>query len=292
MAKIENLYSPPVDQLLQLGRPPQHGTNVDYAGLGIGRESISELIRMATDEALNNGPTTSNVVWAPIHAWWALAELRAEEAIVPLLGLLRRIDEKNDDWVSGDLPKVFAKIGPAAIVALTDYLANPAHGEWARISAAQSLGQIAQAHPAARAECVAKLCAQLERFPEQGGNLNALLINPLLDLKATETAPMIERAFASGKVDEESIGDWEDAQIELGLKSKREHPRRPNRLTKMGDELRAAMLGMKVSKELENRDPLTDFDSHLVPFVASPKVGRNEPCPCGSGKKFKKCCGR
>ena len=26
------------------------------------------------------------------------------------------------------------------------------------------------------------------------------------------------------------------------------------------------------------------------PVLASPKVGRNEPCPCGSGKKFKKCC--
>ena len=24
----------------------------------------------------------------------------------------------------------------------------------------------------------------------------------------------------------------------------------------------------------------------------TPKVGRNEPCPCGSGKKFKNCCGR
>ena len=24
----------------------------------------------------------------------------------------------------------------------------------------------------------------------------------------------------------------------------------------------------------------------------APKVGRNEPCPCGSGKKFKKCCGK
>ena len=23
----------------------------------------------------------------------------------------------------------------------------------------------------------------------------------------------------------------------------------------------------------------------------TPKVGRNDPCPCGSGKKFKKCCG-
>jgi SEC-C motif-containing protein len=25
---------------------------------------------------------------------------------------------------------------------------------------------------------------------------------------------------------------------------------------------------------------------------AEPKVGRNDPCPCGSGKKFKHCCGR
>jgi preprotein translocase subunit SecA len=24
----------------------------------------------------------------------------------------------------------------------------------------------------------------------------------------------------------------------------------------------------------------------------SQKVGRNAPCPCGSGKKYKKCCGR
>jgi preprotein translocase subunit SecA len=24
----------------------------------------------------------------------------------------------------------------------------------------------------------------------------------------------------------------------------------------------------------------------------APKVGRNDPCPCGSGKKFKQCCGR
>lgn len=23
-----------------------------------------------------------------------------------------------------------------------------------------------------------------------------------------------------------------------------------------------------------------------------PKIGRNDPCPCGSGKKFKQCCGR
>jgi len=29
----------------------------------------------------------------------------------------------------------------------------------------------------------------------------------------------------------------------------------------------------------------------IAPFVrAGPKVGRNDPCPCGSGKKYKKCC--
>ena len=28
------------------------------------------------------------------------------------------------------------------------------------------------------------------------------------------------------------------------------------------------------------------------PVRVEKKVGRNEPCPCGSGKKYKKCCGR
>lgn len=31
--------------------------------------------------------------------------------------------------------------------------------------------------------------------------------------------------------------------------------------------------------------------SHLEPVVRNePKIGRNDPCLCGSGKKFKKCC--
>jgi SEC-C motif domain protein len=28
------------------------------------------------------------------------------------------------------------------------------------------------------------------------------------------------------------------------------------------------------------------------PVKAAPKVGRNDPCPCGSGKKYKQCCGK
>jgi uncharacterized protein YecA (UPF0149 family) len=33
--------------------------------------------------------------------------------------------------------------------------------------------------------------------------------------------------------------------------------------------------------------------SHAAPVKRSaPKVGRNDPCSCGSKKKFKKCCGK
>jgi preprotein translocase subunit SecA len=29
-----------------------------------------------------------------------------------------------------------------------------------------------------------------------------------------------------------------------------------------------------------------------APVAAEKKIGRNDPCTCGSGKKYKKCCGR
>ncbi len=33
-------------------------------------------------------------------------------------------------------------------------------------------------------------------------------------------------------------------------------------------------------------------DATPKPVKAAPRIGRNDPCPCGSGKKYKKCCGR
>jgi len=43
--------------------------------------------------------------------------------------------------------------------------------------------------------------------------------------------------------------------------------------------------------EIED-EVLDDEDYHPEPYVRrEPKIGRNEPCPCGSGKKYKKCCG-
>jgi uncharacterized protein len=41
---------------------------------------------------------------------------------------------------------------------------------------------------------------------------------------------------------------------------------------------------------LANTQPVQDIDPRIV-TSSRKKVGRNEPCPCGSGKKYKKCCG-
>jgi uncharacterized protein len=43
---------------------------------------------------------------------------------------------------------------------------------------------------------------------------------------------------------------------------------------------------------LANYRPMQGADPILRPtFTSANKVGRNDPCPCGSGKKYKKCCG-
>jgi preprotein translocase subunit SecA len=35
-----------------------------------------------------------------------------------------------------------------------------------------------------------------------------------------------------------------------------------------------------------------DGGAEVKQVVKGEKIGRNDPCPCGSGKKYKKCCGR
>jgi len=42
----------------------------------------------------------------------------------------------------------------------------------------------------------------------------------------------------------------------------------------------------------ENIDRYTHQPKKPPQAASTPKAGRNDPCPCGSGKKYKKCCGR
>ena len=54
--------------------------------------------------------------------------------------------------------------------------------------------------------------------------------------------------------------------------------------------------GWKYSIELDpdKSEDINELEMLLNPpktKIAEKKVGRNDPCPCGSGKKYKKCCG-
>src|SRR5207248_1466915 len=153
------------------------------------REHVPELIRMATDPELNQKDAGSVEVWAPIHAWRALGQLRAAEAAEPLTVLFH--EQEEDDWVTEELPEVFGIIGPPAIPALARYLADTSHDYWPRNRAAHSLERIGSAHPEARDECVAVLTKQLEQLDDNDPTLNGFLIAYLLDLKAVEAMPAI-----------------------------------------------------------------------------------------------------
>jgi len=59
------------------------------------------------------------------------------------------------------------------------------------------------------------------------------------------------------------------------------------RIAEFNEVLRESDHGRRVLSEIEDYDPPI-FHPKLEP---SDKVGRNEPCPCDSGKKYKKCCG-
>lgn len=49
-----------------------------------------------------------------------------------------------------------------------------------------------------------------------------------------------------------------------------------------------------IGLEPDKPEDVTDLELLLNPTetrIVEKKIGRNEPCPCGSGKKYKKCCG-
>ena len=60
-------------------------------------------------------------------------------------------------------------------------------------------------------------------------------------------------------------------------------------------DLRRSIMEQEFPNERMRDSLLEQIDEIMAgrsPSAKSKKIGRNEPCPCGSGKKYKKCCGR
>ena len=270
-------YPDPVAKLLEYGGFDIRRTDEpwpNYLELGFSEAHVPELIRMMADRDLNNAKVDSLEVWAPLHAWRTLGQLRAVEAAKPMVRLFEKF--RGDNWLATELPEAFSLIGPASIPAITEFMGDVSVEEYSRIAAPACLEQIARDHPDHRDECVSGLERQLALYEANGPALNAFLILSLLDLQATETIDTIRKAFLADCVDLTVQGDVEDVEIAMGLRMTRDTP--PPKV------------------QLIPGLPDLDWGSRSDDFAADTvanlfrHVGRNDPCPCGSGKKYKKCC--
>ena len=264
----EHDYKAPVSHLLTRGQTAiKEWPN--YLELGLSKEHIPELIRMVEDEDLYWAEEEDLRWWAGIHAWRALGQLQAEEAVEPLLKLLYRIDE-HDYWVSEEAPMVFKMIGPPALPALTSYLAS-GPGLFARICVADSIKRIGDHYPETKEQCIDILTNQLKKFSLNDKALNAFLILYLVKIQALDSMGVIREAFHNKRVDYNVMGDLEDVEIHFGIREFRSTPR------------------PKLGWPFDEKDEKDTDNSHNKTNKTK-KVGRNDPCPCGSGKKYKKCC--
>lgn len=263
-----------------MSNPPfQSRTGYAYLADGFDRSHVPDLIRILDDDELADADADSSEVWAQGHAWRILGQLRAEEAILPLLRLLHYIDERDDDWVQNEVPEVLADIGPTALEPAAHFLSDTDNGVWARVAAIDSLKQIAMAFPDTRSRCVEVVTGQLAQFAEQDEILNTFLIDCLIELKAVESAPLIERAFAAGAVDVTVRGDWEDAQIDLGLLDERTTPK-PNYLWER-------LFGLSDSEDEEDDDDDEDDDEYQSDAKAPRVVRRAAVDPVKKKRKRK-----
>ncbi len=207
---------------------------------------------MATDEELNQGDSDSPEVWSPVHAWRALGQLKAVQAVEPLLGLL---NNRDDDWIHSDFPTLCTLIGVEAIPFLKEFLADSSNDVFARSDVAGSLVAISDQYPETLDSNVAAIAGELEKFRDNDPTFNGLLIGRLIDLQAVETIDLIERAFKANQVDTMINGDWEEVQMWFGLIPRDEIP--SPRFSELASLFSSSRPTKKVSKGFGSSQPKT-----------------------------------
>src|SRR6516225_3152264 len=96
-------YALPVSRLLTLGKPNfEFGRGPGYGRFGFGPEHVPELVRMVTDMDLNTANGNSVEVWAPLHAWRALAEIQPVGALDAMLAIHKAVLEETDSDQPGE----------------------------------------------------------------------------------------------------------------------------------------------------------------------------------------------
>lgn len=241
-----------------------------------------------------------------IFAMYLLAEFREKRAF-PYLIKLMRIDEKNLDDLLGDvitegLPNIIASTYNGDFDAIKAIIEDPGCSLWARDAALRALLALLRINVLKRDDLIAYFAElfQKEVFiadPE----MMAIFILTIDDLYPDELYLQIENAFNNDLVDEWLVGLEE---IQNTLKQDKDEVLShlfKSRSTALIDNAISEMSWLNtdkyVQKEKDNEMEVEDeyYEDDPLPIAVtyvrdSPKIGRNAPCPCGSGKKYKKCC--
>ncbi len=209
--------------------------------------------------------------------------------------------ELGGDTVTDDGHRLLASVFDGDLEPIKQLILNRAANEYGRGQAVQSLALLAVWAEVPR-ESVEDYFLWLAReglereFNHVWNNLAAAC----LDLEALRVFPELRRAYEAGLIENGFVSLKNLAEVESGPRGKwiaqqREwHP-------PIADVAEATGWwqcfkhepGAKASRLAD----LARDDATLPPTIlpqpvrTGPKVGRNEPCPCGSGKKYKKCCG-
>lgn len=259
-----------INSLYELGDPDnidKNGQWPDYLQYGFTDADVPALVELVIDPEFNEMLSDNNAVWVPLHAWRTLGQLKSTEAIQPLVDMFDSWEKNEDQWALFEIPLVMGMIGSPAIEPLAKYSKEKHHSEFALAAALEALKEIAVTKPHYRTDVLEVYRQYMSKPYVSMSALNGLLMCFLSDLNAKELIDEIRFMYEQDCIDISVIGDLEDMEIELGF--------RTNRITPELDY--GALLGFR--------------DEVEEPIVREKvKVGRNEPCPCGSGKKFKKCC--
>lgn len=245
-----------------------------------------------------------------LYALFLLASFREKKAFP----LAIKITILPDDWpdqllgdtITEDFHRILASLYDGNLKALQSLIENPNVDHWSRNAALKTLLLLVKENIVERTWVVNYLKG-LFHHPAfiEDDEASTCLVNAACDIYPEELYTDIQDAFRRNKVDTWSIDlKWVDEVIALGKEAAldRELYKNPH-MTLIDDvienmkwwacfqeETHKPMLPMHHEA---NNDKLVWSNEPQVSITYrrdTPKMGGNEPCPCGSGKKYKKCC--
>jgi hypothetical protein len=212
-------YELPVSLLLNLGATSNFEPEnwEDYpAKYGLTARDVPELLRLAEEKFYLSVEADDPRFHADFHAICALGQLRHPDALAGLIKLAEAQSENAEPL--DELPSAIALSGHEALLLLKESLKLCASKFNAAVTLVDCLDQILALFPETRDEIVAICMEQLEEASQNDASVNGHLVATLLDAKAIEALPVIERAYAGKFVDEWVNGDWDDVQVDFGVK--------------------------------------------------------------------------